>query len=605
MSDTLNGTPLTLTTVEAEAPALKALTDNIETQLPGFRTAASAFFDRMLYARQDGISYGGLRDLYRVLGYPTFITNRQYRDRYERGGLSARVCEALPKATWRGEMEVVEDVDSKMDSVFEKAWQDIAQRLKITAVLRRVDILSQLSPYAVLFLGAAGETPFIDELPNANGDPSQLMYITPYSGSGGPSSVRLRGITPNRGGPDLDVAYATILEMETDTRDPRYGQPKFYQIMNTVAAADQFTQKIHWSRVIHIAEGVLDTEVYGEPGLRRVWNLLNDLDKVTGGGAEAFWLRANQGTTLTLDKDATFLPAEKAALEEKMLEWQNQLTRFMVLRKAQLETKGSDVANFSGPADTIITQIAGAKGIPKRILTGSEMGELASSQDRDNWKDQVDGRQQQYAGPYIVRVLVDRLVKYGYLPKPSKGELAYEVKWPHIQTLTEQEKADGAAKWASVNQTAGVTVFSADEIRHKWYNLEPGELDDEEMWRAALALQMATTNKTQGVVVFTSAEIRKTAYGWEPLPPEEEVPIGAPEKISVSAPPPLEEGQPSDVAAVQLKPVAGKPAPGKPVAVPKAAASNEEAENLELLRVLRAAIEAGNTDVIHQIVGVK
>src|SRR5678815_446086 len=126
----------------------------------------------------------------------------------------------------------------------------------------------------------------------------------------------------------------------------------------------------------------------------------------------------------------------------------------------------------------IITQIAGAKAIPKRILTGSEMGELASSQDRDNWKDQVQGRQTGYAGPYIVRPLVDRLVKYGYLPPPKEGPLAYEVRWPHIETLTEKEKVDGAKGWASVNQTNGEVVFTDAEIREKWADKAP--LTDEQ-----------------------------------------------------------------------------------------------------------------------------
>ena len=94
------------------------------------------------------------------------------------------------------------------------------------------------------------------------------------------------------------------------------------------------------------------------------------------------------------------------------------------------------MANFSNPADAILTQIAGSKAIPKRILTGSEMGELASSQDRDNWKDQINGRQTGYAGPYIVRPLVDRLIKYGYLPTPKKGPREYEVRCPQIQVLT-------------------------------------------------------------------------------------------------------------------------------------------------------------------------
>jgi hypothetical protein len=42
-----------------------------------------------------------------------------------------------------------------------------------------------------------------------------------------------------------------------------------------------------------------------------------------------------------------------------------------------------------------------------------------------------------------------------------------------MQVLTEQEKSDGAHKWAATNQTQGEVVFTNDEIRDKWYELAP------------------------------------------------------------------------------------------------------------------------------------
>jgi hypothetical protein len=169
-----------------------------------------------------------------------------------------------------------------------------------------------------------------------------------------------------------------------------------------------------------------------------------------------------------------------ASLKEQSEDYKHQITRWLRTRGVKVETLGSDVANFANPVDAIVTLIAGAKAIPKRILTGSEMGELASSQDRDNWRDQVDGRRMQYAGPYIVRPLVDRLIAYGYLPKPSAGD--YEVRWPGIQTLTEAERVEGAKGWSAVNATQGDVVFTSEEIRDKWAGFAP--LDDEQ--RAAI-----------------------------------------------------------------------------------------------------------------------
>jgi hypothetical protein len=207
--------------------------------------------------------------------------------------------------------------------------------------------------------------------------------------------------------------------------------------------------------------------------------------------------------------------------------------------------------------------------MPKRILTGSEMGELASSQDRDNWKDQVNGRQTQYAGPYIVRPLVDRLIAYGYLPPPAKGVDEYEVTWPHMQVMTDAEKADGALKWAQTNQTMGEVVYTNDEIREHWQGFEP--LDDEE-------------KKPPEPVA-------------PPLDPNKQPPMDATGK-------PIVPGQPAKPAV----PGNGK----KPVAAPKAAVKAAEAwpEDIpdtpatrELLAVLEAAIQCNNTEVIDEILG--
>lgn len=426
-------------------------------QIAEIRAAASVLLERVQFMRQAGITFDGDRDLYEIFGYPRLISTRQYRERYQRGGIAARVVEALPKATWRGSMEVIEDENPNVSTAFEEAWFGLEKRLKIKAVLQRVDILAGLSSFAVLLIGAPGD--LSSELPR--GKPDSLLYLSPFAGGGGP------GI---KGTLDSD---ASIQSYVTDTSSIRFGLPEMYQLKRTDIHSASLQRPVHHSRVIHIAEGCLDDEVFGQPALERVWNLFDDLDKVTGGGAEAFWLRANQGFHINLDKDTKDLTSDQlTALRTNLEEYKHGMDRWIRTRGAQIETLGSDVANFSNPADALLTQIAGAKGIPKRILTGSEMGELASSQDRDNWKDQVNGRQTGYAEPYIIRPLVDRLIKYGYLPSPKKGPDEYIVKWPHIQVLTEQEKAEGAAQWASTTTVQG-PVFTPEEIREKWYQLEP------------------------------------------------------------------------------------------------------------------------------------
>lgn len=434
---------------------------------------------RYQFARGIGATFGGKRDMYQILGYETVLTVEQYRERYERGGIAGSIVDVVPDATWRGEGELVEDEDPGTETEFEKLWNAFSKRLGLWPTFCRVDKLSRLSTYAVLLLGAADGN-LSQPLPKGDGSPDKILFIDPYCGAGGwrlsgtrPSRQRLRTATMDLG------ADVTIAEWEEDVRNPRFGQPKTYRLKRPEVASRDLNQDIHWSRVIHIADGTLDDQVFGAPALARPWNLLDDLDKVVGGGAEAFWNRANRGLQLDIDKEVKSLSEpEKQELKDQVEAYVHQMSRILRTRGVTVKELGSNVANFAQPGDFIVTLIAGTCRIPKRILTGSEMGELASTQDRENFRDLILGRQTGYAGPSIVRRLADRLIEFNYLPTPKQ----YDVRWAHTQVLTELERADGATKWAAINaqavESTGEVVFTNDEIREKWYGLAPLKGED-------------------------------------------------------------------------------------------------------------------------------
>ena len=104
---------------------------------------------------------------------------------------------------------------------------------------------------------------------------------------------------------------------------------------------------------------------------------------------------------------------------------------------ATLEQSIADPENI---VDTELKLISGASNIPVRILTGSERGELASSQDENNWNHRVDERRLDFAEPLILRAFIDRLIDFGILPRPKNG--LYTVTWPDLDALSEKEQAE-------------------------------------------------------------------------------------------------------------------------------------------------------------------
>lgn len=416
--------------------------------------AMSAFANRLGLAIRAGITYDGKRDLNKILGYKDELLPEDYWARYKRDGVAARIVETFPEATWRGGGEVWEDQDPSAFTTFEKAYTDLAERLSVWTFFERVDVLAGLGHYAVLFLGADDGADFYNPLEKLK--PEGLRYLTPYS--------------------EQD---AVISKFDTDPQSERFGLPELYQItmLRNVPGArissSGVTKVVHWSRVIHVADGLLDSHIWGTPRLERVWNRLDDLEKVVGGGAEAFWLRANQGLQLNIDPNFKFNPAEKdgalAKFNEELEKYEHGITRILKTRGVEAKTLGSDVANFANPVQALFDILSAATGIPQRILMGAERGELASSQDQSNFDDAVENRRASYAHPTIVKPFVERLIELGALPKPKE----FFTKWPEIKNLTLDQRATQGIKLSTINKQQGEIVIMADEIRTEALGLPP------------------------------------------------------------------------------------------------------------------------------------
>lgn len=400
--------------------------------------------------------FGGRRQLNVALGYPDTISVDDYWKKYERGGIAKRCVEAFPNSTWRGGGELVEDEDPDVETDFEKAFDELNKRLKIWPTFERADIMAGLGEYAIILIGAPGD--FAAPLQKLR--PEEITYLTPFS-----------------------QREAKMGDVEQDVKSARFNMPLYYNISvlsnNNAGAVStkSFDGRVHWTRVIHVCDGALNNPLVGTPRLRAIYNYLEDLDKVVGGGAEASWKRADRGLHVKLDPTASPDKAQLDALKESIEEYTHDLKRVVTTRGVEIESLSSDVANFNPNASTIVELISATLGIPQRILMGSERGELASSNDQSNYDDRVQDRRESFADPNIVRPFVEHLQNLGALPKAE-----YEVRWPEVDDLNEDQKMKLALDAAKVNQAMGETVLEPNEIRDKilgWESLDHLAVDPE------------------------------------------------------------------------------------------------------------------------------
>lgn len=540
------------------------------TDLSVFR-AAGELLSRFNFANKAGVTFDGKRDLYSVLGYELTITPEMMRSRYERGGITARIVRAYPDATWRGAIELIEDEDPEVTTDFEAQWIELQKRLKIWSVFARADILAGLGRYSVVLYGLPGdlETPVSDSFAA-----DDLVYLQTY------------------GEEDM-----TVVKFDEDFESERFGLPLEYTLKRTGRktgnAAAGMSRRVHFSRVLHIAHNILDDRVYGSPLLPIVWNYLNDLDKIAGGGAEAFWRRANQGLFFKADKDLQLDPADAEKIKDEAELFVHNMRRVMAVRGMEITQLGSDVANTMSPIDAAITLIAGATGIPKRILVGSERGELASTQDRENWEQRIRDRRSDFAEPVIVRPFVDFLSEHGALPprlteaeaaanaaKKEAGEeaerLADEEDEDALNVETEEESGVPAGLAASDEENEEDEDDEEDDEEDDKEDDEEDEDDevdpaldvigdsDEERdyevrWpdiealtkseQAHVAETWTKLNSQMGETVITAAEVRDLVLRLEPLP-EDEIEI----EVEPPPPPPMIVGPDGVPVPVQLPP---------------------------------------------------
>lgn len=358
-----------------------------------------------------GKSFSGDRDLYTALGYTIEPVFSDYKARYDRQDIARAIIDAPVRACWREVPELTESQEDETD--FETQWIDLVDRRSIYHYLSRCDRLSSIGQYAVLLLGFDDGAELTEPVVSAK----DLLYLMPYMQDA-----------------------ASIDEYEKDSKSERYGQVNQYSINMSIGSSEtSMTKKVHWSRVIHVSEDNLSSDVFGTPRLQSVLNRLQDIEMISGGSSEMFWRGGFPGFGLKVDSDARIGKQDLPALEDEMEKYIHGLKRYIRLEGISIQELKPQIADPSAHINILIDLIAAAVRIPKRILLGSERGELASSQDEKNWAQRIDERRREHCESKILRPLIDRLTKFGVLAEPKEG---YTVAWPDLLTPSDKEKAE-------------------------------------------------------------------------------------------------------------------------------------------------------------------
>lgn len=416
----------THTVVDVPADNTGSLTADEALALHTVLARSSDFIRRMA-----GVQFNGKRDVYAVAGYVPQgdIRFEHYWGLYTRGDIAGRIVDMPAKTTWRTPPEIVEEGHTE-GTPFTTEFATLAKRLRLWHYFQRVDRLAGIGRYAVLTIGVRGTTDQALSTPLERlSGPDDIVYLSVYNESN-----------------------AVIDTWETDPGNERFGLPLIYKL-RVARDNKQFAQtdvRIHASRLLHVAEDLLEDDVFGRPRMERALNRLFDLDKVAASTGESYWQNVVRILQAKIDPTAQVSEKDLEALDEKLKELVHDMRRQFYGQGVNLEWLGGSTPNVQQVADFYFSLIAGASGIPKRILFGNELGELASTTDEATYIGRINERQEHFAEPYILRTFIDRLIDLKALPAPTTGE--YQVVWPTLYEDSDLDKADASLKRAQAAQ---------------------------------------------------------------------------------------------------------------------------------------------------------
>lgn len=405
-------------------------TDTTNANIKGFALRMMALVKRFGMNSMLGNAFNGMRNYYQSFGWPTTITLDDIWARYERGGISQRITHAFPDGIWAAPPQVyVKDNDE-----WNQAWDALVEKLDLWANLHLLDVMTGMGQYAVLYMGMGG---------NSEG-PAQgeLSFVRAYSQRNAVISDWITDQNNLKCG--LPKAYTLRMAPEKVQNDGsvvgRTGMPQSVPVGVPIS-----TLPVNEDRILHVTLNSLENSVYGRPVYVGIWNYLLDLDKVVGSSAESYWLQAFPGLHANVDKEVDLTPEDAKDLSDEVDEYMHGMRRFVRTRGVDVQAINASQVDPSKAADLLLTLISSTTGIPKRILVGSEAGQLASTQDRANWADRLQERRSLHSEPKILRPFIKWCIDHNVMPDPGAK---VQVLWPDAYRQSPLERGQTAAQTA-------------------------------------------------------------------------------------------------------------------------------------------------------------
>lgn len=368
-------------------------------------------------------------------------TAEDCRDLIARDPLACLVNEIYALESWQVLPQVYESERGKVITTFDKALEELPSRMgaepshhfeelgnsRLWAELLHADIVCGIGRHGGVLIAPEGDENWNEPLlPDA------------------------KNLTRRFNLRALPEHLCRVTAFDTDRKSLRYRMPSQYDITwadphdTQGSGINEYytTETVHHSRVVHIVDRwhfAATSMNFGAPRLQPVFDPICDARKVRGSSAEMYYKAAffglHFGTHPQLGPD---VDVDKASLQDMYEEYVNGLQRALFTSGMTVDTLAPGVASPKEHLECQYDIVCIKTRTPKRIMMGSERGELASGDDKLKWAGRLGARHIGFNNPGIIIPVFDRLINLQFLPPVQKG---YHIYWPDIYTMTDEEKA--------------------------------------------------------------------------------------------------------------------------------------------------------------------
>jgi phage-related protein (TIGR01555 family) len=332
--------------------------------------------------------------------------------------------------------EVVE-VGKKPDPSFDKAVQKPLSALNTKSVFTQAAIFERLFGWSIIIIG------FVDHgksLADPVKQAQEIEDLAVYS----PMSFKVQ-----------------TSEEDKDPTSPRFGLPIFYTLNRGGTAAQE---KVHFSRVIHLATRLIDHAYIGHSVLEAIYDDLTVWRNIRWGMGQTLF-RYGSGFP-----DVTVEGANQKDLDDledsKQFESLQARTYFLHNKKTTLDFKGlQGRALDPGPyCNPIMESFSTGTGIPLAVLRGAQAGALTGSEVNEREYFKVISAAQSLYEPFIWQ-LIDILLETGQIqPKWKRTIEDYEIHWRGGFEINDIDKAAAELNLARAEEIRG-NYLTVDELR--------------------------------------------------------------------------------------------------------------------------------------------